>query len=126
MLVAKCLEIIVLKRYGKRLRKIRRDKNNEPIGFEDVFETVEYEKGKPSDLILMIVIDGEKFSISISKQFREKFRQPRKHYSIFSEKRIYQIGSTMPAEINVESTGNSRHPYRVEDQAINAWYKKIN
>ena len=127
-MLATCLKILVQKGYGTILKEIRKDEKNEPLGFKDCLEKVEYKQelpAKSNELILLIEIDGKKFPVSIGVQFRKKFQQPKKCHSILTRERIYKIESTMPSEINVESTGYSRHPYQVEDREINAWYENV-
>ena len=77
------------------------------------------------ELFVSVEIGREIVSISIDKQFRDKFQKPGAAYANFSKKRLGKIALSMPLEVDVEETGDPLHPYRVTDKNINTWYFEI-
>ncbi len=106
-------------------------KNNDKdgsLGPGRYFKNLKYGEGlitQAAELSLLVEINGETIPISIDKQFRRKFKKLGTTYANLTGYRISRIKETMPAEIEVEKTGNSRHPYKVEERAIDAWYSQI-
>ena len=111
-----------------KITGVKKDTESGSTGEGCYFKNLGYGTGlftQSAELLLFIEVDKKVFPVPIDKQFREKFRKPGKAYATLSEKRMKKIASAMPDNINVEATGNSRYPYRAEDQEIYNWYLRI-
>jgi hypothetical protein len=78
-------------------------------------------------LLLIIRIKEQTISISIEKDFKERFRELGKGFYInLTDRRIEKIQKTMPEFITIERTSSDdyKHPFRVVEKDIDAWFER--
>ena len=127
-MLVKCIKVFMQPGCSLVINGVKRNSESGPAGEGSYFKNLGHGKGlfsQSAELLLLVEVGKKVFPVPIDKQFREKFRKPGTAYATLSEKRMKKIAAAMPDHISVEVTGNARYPYRVGDQEIDVWFKRI-
>jgi hypothetical protein len=125
---ARCIKVYGQKGSSVIFTSVKNSEKSGSIGSGCYFKNLNYGKGLitySTELLLKVKVNGDEAFISIDKKFRKRFLKPGKIYANLTEARIRRIKDTIPFEVEVKKTGDSRNPYEVVDQDIDSWFLRI-